>query len=437
MRKLVLGVIVICVAARGDARPSTDECPMDASPLIWTLYAIQAHDTGYTGAGVTVAHFDCGFPVHYEDYLPPGSVDLTYAASFGPVGWGSTSSDQQTPAIYGPHNFHGVAVASSIVGYRGSSFLLDQFGVGPCVPGVAVDAKILPIRAYPRNEVPNSHPLAWIAAGFRYIADLKRAGAFPGGIVVNASFGWDEDDAGMSAAIDDAIDAGVIVVVSAGNSGPAENTVTYPASHARVIAVGAAGFVGERAFAEDPLWFLSYEDPPWFPAFEEAYYVAGFSSRGPEVDVLAPAAWAAWVNFEHRGAAGGPLGTLPSLGPGGTSIAAPQVSGVAALMLEKNPSLRQEDVACILALSARPIADQPLGVWTSLADEQDALLDSFGGNHNVAMYERHVGPPCPTDAPCSIVPPWGASGSAAGLVQAKAALALTPLPGTAPPSCAR
>jgi len=118
----------------------------------------------------------------------------------------------------------------------------------------------------------------------------------------------------------------------------------------------------------------------------------------------------------------------PTIAGAGSSFAAPHVSGVVALMLEKNPTLRQADVACILKRSALPIPDSPSGVWTSLADEQDAGYDADGPPFS-AWYEAHVGPPCPTSEPCAIVPPWGATATGAGLVQAKAALALTPLPG--------
>jgi hypothetical protein len=103
-------------------------------------------------------------------------------------------------------------------------------------------------------------------------------------------------------------------------------------------------------------------------------------------------------------------------------------------MLEKNPTLVQADVDCILKRSALPIPASPTGVWTPMADEFDAILDA-GGWPGDALYEPHVGPPCPTAAPCSIVPPWGASATGAGLVQARAALALTPWPGEPPPRC--
>jgi subtilisin family serine protease len=440
MRRLLacLALTVCSSLARAD-QPAPADCPMDGSPLIWSLYEIQAFDTGYDGTGVTVAVIDCGFPRNYDDYLPPGSVDTTYAAGFGPLGWGSTSSDQRTSDFYGVNNFHAIVVASAIVGFRTSPYTLATFGVGPCTPGVAVGAKILPIRAYPRNsfEFATYAPDAWIAAAFRYLAELKGGGAFPGGLIANASFGIDgiTDDPQVRAAIDEAIAAGVIVVASAGNEGPGEGTVGFPANMPEVIAVGGAGLRGEKAFAEDPLWFLSYEEPPVFPAYDPPVYIAGFSSRGSEVDLVAPAAWVAWAGFDHRGEAGGPLDRTPALGMGATSFAAPTVAGVVALMLEKNPTLVQAEVDCILKRSALPITDAPAGVWTSLADEMDATLNGLGWPGD-ALYETHVGPPCPTDAPCSIVPPWGASASGAGLVQARAALALTPFPGEPVPGCA-
>jgi subtilisin family serine protease len=351
-------MLIVCLgSARADSKPAAD-CPMNWSPLIWSLYEIQAFDTGYDGTGVTVAMIDCGFPRHYEDYLPPGSVDETYAAGFGPMGWSSTSPGGQTPDFYGVSNFHSIATASTIVGFRTTPYLLETFGVGPCVPGVAVGAKILPIRAFPRNRLDRGGSNEAIAAAFRYVADLKNRGLFPGGLIVNASFEWDVDP-GIVDAVLYAIDSGIIVTAAAGNSGPGEDTVVFPASIPEVIAVGGVGFTGEQANPNESLWFLSYDDPPFFPQLDPPVYIAGFSSRGAAVDLVAPAAWISWATFVHRGEAGGPLTPVPELGIGATSLAAPTVAGVAALMLEKNPTLVQADVDCILKRSALPIPASP------------------------------------------------------------------------------
>lgn len=86
---------------------------------------------------------------------------------------------------------------------------------------------------------------------------------------------------------------GLLLVAAAGNSGPGADTVGYPAKYASVIAVSA---------------------------IDSSNVIAGFSSRGPKVELCAPG-----VNV---------LSTIPGGGFGtmsGTSMACPHVSGSAVL----------------------------------------------------------------------------------------------------------
>ncbi len=78
---------------------------------------------------------------------------------------------------------------------------------------------------------------------------------------------------------------------------------------------------------------------------------------------------------------------------GGTSMATPHVSAVAAQMLEKNPTLTQTDVESIMKSTALPIAPGSLMVW-DLSPTQDWYTYS-----------------------------WGSDATGAGLIQADAAIA--------------
>jgi subtilisin len=115
--------------------------------------------------------------------------------------------------------------------------------------------------------------------------------------VINMSLGGDGPiSPDLRAAIDAAIDSGIIVCVAAGNSGP-YGQIGNPGNYTRCVTVGAT---------------------------DRNNYPAEFTSRGPAVDIAAPGV------------------DILSLVPGnkvtkmsGTSMATPIVSGIAALFVEK------------------------------------------------------------------------------------------------------
>jgi serine protease AprX len=117
---------------------------------------------------------------------------------------------------------------------------------------------------------------------------------------------------------------GIVVVGAAGNDGPSSKTIGSPAAAANIITVGAGADTGERGF-----------------------FLAGFSSRGPTADGrIKPDLWAPGYRIQSTSKAGG-YATLS-----GTSFAAPFVSGVVALMLQANPSLKPSTVKSILIKTA-------------------------------------------------------------------------------------
>jgi subtilisin family serine protease len=122
------------------------------------------------------------------------------------------------------------------------------------------------------------------------------------------------------------------------------------------------------------MWWLQYPDAPLLPNTGQVadptaigeVYVSDFSSRerpGQQLDVLAPGSWvrgpfAGDPGFNHlpwwsKGIGdlvGGNAGNFYYVG--GTSMAAPHVASLAALMLQKNPGLTQAQVELILKSSA-------------------------------------------------------------------------------------
>lgn len=130
--------------------------------------------------------------------------------------------------------------------------------------------------------------------------------------IINLSLGGPHSDV-LQRAVIEATNQGTLVVTSAGNSGPANNTVTCPAHHKESLTVGSEEITGD---------------------------VAAFSSRGtdfngggqkPEVMCYGGGADVGGVNLEITEVVLGPAADNGYRYLMGTSMASPQVAGVAAL----------------------------------------------------------------------------------------------------------
>ena len=138
--------------------------------------------------------------------------------------------------------------------------------------------------------------------------------------------------------VEKAIQAGVVVVVAAGNSGPAMGTIASPGVAPDAITVGAVN--SNNA-------------------------LASFSSRGPTKDLsIKPEVSAPGVGITstvpYSGAAHS--STTGYMAMSGTSMATPHVSGAAALLLQEHPGWTPAEVKSALVLGARPMAES---VWSA------------------------------------------------------------------------
>lgn len=218
-------------------------------------------------------------------------------------GWDFASGDNDVSDDHG----HGTHVA-------GIAAARTNNGIG--VAGVAGRATIMPVDVF--------------AGGIGAYEDLIRAivyAADNGAHIINMSLGATSYSRGEEIAVNYAWERGVVIVAAAGNTCTNTNygappclSNHYPAAHANVIAVAATS-------ANDVL--------------------ASFSTRGAFVDVAAPGV-GIYSTFP-----GGVYGSLS-----GTSMAAPHVSGLAALVLARNPYLTPAEVRQKIELAATDLGPQ-------------------------------------------------------------------------------
>ena len=332
-----------------------------------------ARTTSFDGSGVYVAILDTGLLDSWRQYFPQERIATQFARAYSGGGGEMGRVAVATNQWEHDQNSHGTHVTSSVLGYK--------FG-GTTIGGAAPLATVIPVK------VLNQAGFGWssvIAQGIVYVTDLKISGALgTSPVVISMSLGGSQLDAVEKAAIDYAINNGVLVVAAAGNEG--DHGMSYPGAYAPVISVAASGWTGEWLPGTGSWWRRNVADPT-NPA---DFYIADFSSRektGQDLDVAAPGSWVV-----------GPYqlqsGKTSYFYLGGTSMATPHVSGIVALMLQKNAALTQPAVEGILESSAIFLAP---------------------GCRTIAQ------PSGPAAEFC-----WGADATGAGLATAAAALAAIP-----------
>ncbi|GEM_PF-413927 len=251
----------------------------------------KAWDTTRGSPTIVVAVVDTGVDVHHLDL----STQLT-----SPSTWYDFGDDDPNPQdTYG----HGTHVAGIIAAASNN---------GTGVTGVCWNCKILPVKVFPDKS--------GFASSFAIIKGIKHA-ADLGANIINMSLGCVGCySAGMQDIINYAYRKGTLVIASAGNSNT--DAKSYPAAYEHVIAVAATDSGDRRA---------------------------SFSNYGTWVDISAPG-----VSILNTCLVGGVMpcnrGLYTSLQ--GTSMAAPYVAGVAALVLSLHPDWTPDRVEQALKSTA-------------------------------------------------------------------------------------
>ncbi len=268
------------------------------APEVWASLHV-------SGTGAVVAGMDTGVDwLHpalrerYRGYAPHGPSNHVY-------NWYDATGGALYPV---DGHGHGTHTMGSIVGQ-------DGVGVAPGAQWIAV--KVL-------NNQGQGYD-SWIHAGFQW---LLAPGGDPAQSpdVVNNSWG---NDIGSLTTFQDDLRAlraaGILAVFSSGNNGPNRATVGSPASLPEAFAVGASDSDDEAA---------------------------NFSSRGPSPwGEIRPHVVAPGVNVRSS-LPGGAYGVK-----NGTSMAAPHVAGIAALLRSISPTLSVTRTAYLITRTALPLGD--------------------------------------------------------------------------------
>lgn len=192
---------------------------------------------------------------------------------------------------------HGTHVAGIVGAVRD-----NQLGVAG-----AADVTLMPVKVLGSDM---SGPVSGVIEGVRYAMNN-------GANVINLSLSIPEASQAFQDVVNEAAQRDIVIVAAAGNKGV--NTVEFPAAFDNVIAVGATD-------SNDNL--------------------ADFSNAGPGIELVAPGVAI--------------LSTLPGSQYGemdGTSMAAPYVSAVAALIRSADPSLTAAQVRDRLDSTADDLGD--------------------------------------------------------------------------------
>ena len=301
------------------------------------LPAAWARQTG-AGLPVVMAVVDSGVRFDHPDLaarLLPGYdliADLDVANdgdgrdpdASDPGDWVS-AADAATPAFAGCEvrgsSWHGLFIA-------GQMAATSHNGLG--VAGLHWDGRVLPVRVAGKCG-------AWVSDlldGLRWAAGLPVQGLPLNGQparVINLSFGGDAPcSPAYQQAIDDATQAGALVVVAAGN---ASQGLTRPADCQRVMAVTSVRQDGAKAA------YASF-------GAQVALAAPGGSPEGGNASLL--------LSTDNGGSQ-----SPAASGDGfkqGTSFAAPQAAGVAGLMLAVNPALSPAQLIARMQAGVRPHA---------------------------------------------------------------------------------
>ena len=277
------------------------------APALWVL--------GIAGQGVTVAVMDSGVDVNHPDLGPRWRGGAN--SWFDPNG--------EHPLVPFDQEGHGTAVMGTLVGGNTDGSYI----------GVAPEAQWIAVKIF--NDAGEASESA-IHQGFQWLLDPDgNPNSDDAPDVVSNSWGFEEYAGACVELFRSDVQAlkaaGIAIVFAAGNTGPNAGTSVAPANYPEAFAVGAVGTI------------------------QSPTEIAASSARGPSPcdstvfpEVVAPGFFVKTADL-----------TLGGISPdayvyvSGTSIAAPHVAGVMALLLSALPDLTVSELEQALLRSARDL----------------------------------------------------------------------------------
>lgn len=335
--RLALGIAAVAVVVAPAAQAATPSDPMvkeqwAASPNL--LVDLPGAWEMSHGQGVVVAVIDTGTKLDHPDLAPNIWVNYGEVPGNGVDDDGNGYVD----------DVHGVDLTST----RAAQDLSDGNGHGTHVAGiiaaaadgrgvvgVAPKARIMTVRVL---DAQGRGTMSGVAEGIRYAA---RNGAR----IINLSLGGDQPDPRVQEAIAEAAAANVLVICSAGNvSRDIDAVPSYPVSVPSTNLLGVA--------ATSPT---------------DGRNLAGFSNFGRfTVGLAAPGEMVLSTSntggYEYKS---------------GTSMAAPHVTGIAALMVAVRPDLPVADLRAALLQNALP---SPLPVGSGYLYAMGSVRSAAGSS---------------------------------------------------------
>jgi hypothetical protein len=264
-------------------------------------------------------------------------IDYTHP-ELGAVEIGPNFSDSGIDSYDDAPVSHGTAVAG-IIGARGANGLGQTSGVA----GVNWGATLVAIKAVNSQGVASSSSII-------QAVDWARTNGVP---IINLSLGGCAYSSMENATFKNAFNAGMLVAVSMGNDNA--NIASYPAAYSKwVEAVGAVSNTGVR-WDDANGSFPGCTWPQFIHKCNDPDYDG--SNWGSWIDIAAPGGEEIATTRSRATGSYYPLNTQCWDYPdddafGGTSAAAPVVSGVASLVLSEQPGLSGEDIAEVLQRTA-------------------------------------------------------------------------------------